>query len=43
MNCPIYLVDSPEDFMPTPYHKQQMDAAEKVMKMYRNALHELAK
>jgi putative addiction module antidote len=42
----LYLVDSPEGFMLTPYEQnfeQQMDAAEKVMKKYRNALHELAK
>jgi len=42
----LYLVDSPEGFMLTPYQQdfeQQMNAAEKVMKKYRNALHELAK
>ena len=42
----LYLVDSPEGFMLTPYQQnfeQQMDAAEMVMKKYRNALHELAK
>ena len=42
----LYLVDSPEGFMLTPYQQdfeQQMKAAEKVMKKYRNALHELAK
>ena len=42
----LYLVDSPEGFMLTPYRQdleQQMEAAEKVMKKYRNALHELAK
>ncbi len=42
----LYLVDSPEGFMLTPYQQdfgQQMEAAEKVMKKYRNALHELAK
>ena len=42
----LYLVDSPEGFMLTPYQQnfeQQMDAAEVVMKKYRNALHELAK
>lgn len=42
----LYLVDSPEGYMLTPYQQnfeQQMDAAEKVMKKYRNALHELAK
>lgn len=42
----LYLVDSPEGYMLTPYQQnfeQQMQAAEKVMKKYRNALHELAK
>ena len=42
----LYLVDSPEGLMLTPYQQdfeQQMEAAEKVMKKYRNALHELAK
>ena len=42
----LYLVDSPEGFMLTPYQQnfeQQMEVAEKVMKKYRNALHELAK
>ncbi|NOR70382.1 MAG: AbrB/MazE/SpoVT family DNA-binding domain-containing protein [Methylomarinum sp.] len=42
----LYLVDSPEGFMLTPYQQnfeKQMEAAEKVMKKYRNALHELAK
>lgn len=40
------LVDSPEGYMLTPYQqdfKQQMEAAEKVMKKYRKTLHELAK
>ena len=42
----LYLVESPEGFMLTPYQQnfeKQMEAAEKVMKKYRNALHELAK
>ena len=42
----IYLVDGPEGLTLTPYQQDfeaQMDAAEKVMKKYRNALHELAK
>lgn len=42
----LYLVDSPEGFMLTPYQQnfeKQIEAAEKVMKKYRNALHELAK
>lgn len=42
----LYLVDSPEGFMLTPYQQnfeKQMEVAEKVMKKYRNALHELAK
>ena len=42
----LYLVDSPEGFMLTPYQQnfeKQMEVAEKVMNKYRNALHELAK
>ncbi|HHS99457.1 MAG TPA: AbrB/MazE/SpoVT family DNA-binding domain-containing protein [Thiomicrospira sp.] len=42
----LYLVDSPEGLTLTPYQQdldQQMERAEKVMKKYRNALHELAK
>ncbi len=42
----LYLVDTPEGLTLTPYHQDfeaQMDAAEKVMRKYRNALHELAK
>ena len=42
----LYLVDSPEGFLLTPYQQnfeKQMEAAEKVMNKYRNALHELAK
>ena len=42
----LYLVDSPEGLTLTPYRqdfKEQMQVAEKVMKKYRNALHELAK
>ena len=42
----LYLVDSPEGLILTPYQQnfgQQIEAAEKVMKKYRNALHELAK
>jgi len=42
----LYLVDSPEGFMLTPYQQnfeKKIEAAEKVMKKYRNALHELAK
>ncbi|MES9933182.1 MAG: AbrB/MazE/SpoVT family DNA-binding domain-containing protein [Candidatus Sedimenticola sp. PURPLELP] len=42
----LYLVDSPEGLTLTPYQQDldaQMNAAEKVMKKYRNALHELAK
>ncbi len=42
----LYLVEGPEDLTLTPYHKdfeKQMEAAEKVLKEYRNALHELAK
>ena len=42
----LYLVDSPEGLTLTPYREdfeKQMQAAEKVMKKYRNTLHELAK
>ncbi len=42
----LYLVDFPDGYMLTPYQQnfeQQMQVAEKVMKKYRNALHELAK
>lgn len=42
----LYLVDAPEGLTLTPYQQDldvQMKAAEKVMKKYRNALHELAK
>jgi len=42
----LYLVESPEGYILTPYQEDfesQMKAAEKVMKKYRNALHELAK
>ena len=42
----LFLVDGPEGLTLTPYQQDfatQMEAAEKVMKKYRNALHELAK
>ncbi|MCL7420935.1 MAG: AbrB/MazE/SpoVT family DNA-binding domain-containing protein [Methylobacter sp.] len=42
----LYLVDSPEGYKLTPYQQDfesQMETAEKIMKKYRNALHELAK
>ena len=42
----LYLVDGPEGLTLTPYQKDfsdQIEAAEKVMKKYRNALHDLAK
>ena len=42
----LYLVDSPEGLTLTPYQQDfetQMEAAEKVMKKYRNTFHELAK
>ena len=42
----LYLVDGSEGLILTPYLQdfdKQMEAAEKVMKKYRNALHELAK
>lgn len=42
----LYLVETAEGFTLTPYQQDfevQMQAAEKVMKKYRNALRELAK
>ena len=42
----LYLVESPEGYMLTPYQQDfdsQMTAAENVLKKYRNAFHELAK
>ncbi len=42
----LYLVDGPQGLTLTPYQQdfeKQMEAAEKVMKKYRNALHQLAK
>ncbi len=42
----LYLVEGPEGLTLTPYQQDlevQMEAAEKVMKRYRNALHALAK
>ncbi len=42
----LYLVDAPEGLTLTPYQQdfdRQMAAAEKVLKKYRNTLHELAK
>lgn len=42
----LYLIDGPDGLTLTPYQQdfeQQMEAAEKVLKKYRNALHELAK
>jgi len=42
----LYLVEGPEGLTLTPYQpdfEAQMEAAETVMKKYRNALHELAK
>ena len=42
----LFLVDSPDGFLLTPYRldfAEQIKAAEKVMKKYRNALRELAK
>ena len=42
----LYLVDGPDGLTLTPYQQDfenQMEAAAKVMKRYRNALHELAK
>ncbi len=42
----LYLVDNPEGLTLTPYQQDfeaQMEAAETVIKKYRNAFHELAK
>lgn len=42
----LYLVEGPDGYTLTPYDKEfekQMEAADKVMKQYRNALRELAK
>lgn len=42
----LFLLDTPQGLTLTPYQQDfeaQLDAAEKVMKKYRNALHELAK
>lgn len=42
----LYLVEGPDGLTLTPYRPDfevQMEAAETVMKKYRNALHELAK
>ncbi|WP_295446225.1 AbrB/MazE/SpoVT family DNA-binding domain-containing protein [uncultured Thiodictyon sp.] len=42
----LYLVENTEGFTITPYQQDfesQMEAAEKVLKKYRNAFHELAK
>jgi putative addiction module antidote len=42
----LYLVDTPEGITLTPYSPDfatQMEAAEKVLRRYRNALRELAK
>lgn len=42
----LYLVDGPEGLTLTPYREdfaEQMEVAERVMKKYKNALHQLAK
>jgi len=42
----LYLVDGPEGLTLTPYREdfaEQMKAAERMMKKYKNALHQLAK
>lgn len=42
----LFLIETPEGLTLTPYQQDleaQMGVAEKVMKKYRNALHELAK
>lgn len=42
----LYLIDGPEGLTLTPYQQnfeEQIDVAKKVMKKYRNTLHELAK
>jgi len=42
----LYLVEGPEGLTLTPYREdfaEQMEATERVMKKYKNALHQLAK
>jgi hypothetical protein len=42
----LYLVETPQGYTLTPYDQEfaeQMEAADDVMRRYRNALHELAK
>lgn len=42
----LYLVDGPEGLTLTPYREdfaEQLESAERVMKKYKNALHQLAK
>jgi putative addiction module antidote len=42
----LYLMEGPDGYTLTPYNQEfekQMEAADKVMKQYRNALRELAK
>jgi putative addiction module antidote len=42
----LYLIEGPEGLTLTPYREdfaEQMEAAERVMKKYKNALHRLAK
>lgn len=42
----LYLVENPEGYSLTPYQQdfaQQVEAAEKIMKKYKNTLHELSK
>ncbi len=42
----LYLVEGPEGYTLTPYQQDfdsQMDAAEEIMKRYKNTLRELAK
>ncbi len=42
----LYLVEGPDGFVLTPYQQdfeEQVEAARKVMKRYRNALRELAR
>ncbi|MBL4583775.1 MAG: hypothetical protein JKX83_04065 [Pseudomonadales bacterium] len=42
----LYLVEGPDGYMLTPYQQDfgnQMDAAEDIMKRYKNTLRELAK
>ena len=42
----LYLVETPQGYSLTPYDQEfeaQMEAAEEILRSYRNAFHELAK